>query len=98
MKLRVRLWREGKEEWRAYEIDVRPNATLLDALLTIRRHFDPSLAFRCVCRMGICGACLVTANGIVRLACTTRIDELGNTIIVEPVRGKRVIRDLITED
>jgi succinate dehydrogenase subunit B (EC 1.3.5.1) len=47
--------------------------------------------------MGLCGACTVKINGRPRLACATKLVDLGtDTIVVEPV-ADRVVKDLVVD-
>lgn len=69
---------------------------VLDALLYVREHLDPSLGFRYSCRAGMCGACAVVVNGKEMLSCQTAIGSLGTTTIhVAPLRALPVMRDLM---
>jgi|SRR3990170_1500514 len=72
--------------------------TVLDALIWAKENVDPSLAFRCSCRMGICGSCGMQINGIPKLACETQLKELeGDRIEVAPLQNHPVVRDLATD-
>jgi succinate dehydrogenase / fumarate reductase iron-sulfur subunit len=83
----------------AFEIDVEPGATLLDALLRIRRDRDPSLVVRHSCMHASCGTCGVRVNGREALACDTKLAALpsGKPIRVEPLSGQRLVADLATD-
>ena len=48
--------------------DVAP--MVLDGLLWIKNHIDPSLTFRRSCREGVCGSCAMNIDGSNPLACT----------------------------
>ncbi len=70
--------------------------TVLDALFRIQRTQDASLSFRCACRVGMCGTCAVSVNGIPRLACRTRMRVLlARTITVGPLPNLPVLKDLV---
>jgi succinate dehydrogenase / fumarate reductase iron-sulfur subunit len=71
--------------------------TVLDALFAVKEAHDGSLAFRCACRMGVCGSCGMMINGIPRLACNTQISTLGSVVDVGPLPNHNVIKDLIPE-
>ena len=59
--------------------------TVLDAILDVKKHFDHSVAVRYSCRQATCGSCGMIINGRPRLACFTKISELGSdTVTVEP--------------
>src|SRR5688572_5783005 len=80
----------------AFSVELEPRMTVLDALLLIQRKQDASLAFRCSCRVGMCGTCAMTVNWMPRLACQTRVAALDTkTIHVAPLAHLPVIRDLV---
>ena len=69
--------------------------TVLDAILAVKKHFDHSVAVRYSCRQATCGSCGMMINGRPRLACFTKISELGSgTVTVEPMNNFPIIRDL----
>ncbi len=71
---------------------------LLDALIAIKEHIDPSLSFRKSCREGTCGSDGMNINGKNSLACTVPLNSLKEPIIVlKPLPGMPVIRDLIVD-
>ena len=82
----------------AYPVPVHKGMTVLDALLWIKEHADPTLAFRSSCRMGICGSCGMLIRGEARLACETQVATLGTEVIeVAPLPNFPLIRDLATD-
>ncbi|MFQ6127309.1 MAG: succinate dehydrogenase iron-sulfur subunit [Thermoplasmata archaeon] len=81
-----------------FNIEERGGMTVLDALKVIKVEMDPSLSFRHSCRSAICGSCAVTINGKNKLACKTQIKSLkGKRIVVEPLPGYPVIKDLVVD-
>jgi fumarate reductase iron-sulfur subunit len=60
----------------SYRVPRIEDRHLLDALVYIQRHHDRSLAFRYVCRLGMCGTCTVMVNEVPRWACRTSIERL----------------------
>lgn len=97
MTLRVR--RGGPEEAPRYddfEVPYEPGASVLDALLWIRRDIDPTLAVRYSCvSANACRECMVLVDGKVEYACTARLES--GTVTVDPLANKRLIRDLVTD-
>ncbi len=87
--------------WQEYEIDVDKYTSVAVALQRIREEIDPTLAYRPLCKMGVCGNCAVKINGKARLACLTNAleaaEEGGGTITVEPLDNMPVIKDLIVD-
>lgn len=65
----------GKRWSQDYTLQVQPDTTLLDCLLTIKRMIDPTLAFRYSCGHGICGSDAVAVNGTPALLCTTTVGD-----------------------
>lgn len=80
-----------------YEVEQKPGLTVLQGLLQIQAHIDPSLAFRVACRAAICGSCAMHINGAYRLACETQVEMLGARVIVRPLGHLKVIKDLVVE-
>ena len=70
---------------------------LLDALQRIKATVDDSLALRRSCREGVCGSDAMNINGKNGLACTTNLNELTEPIVLRPLPGLPVIRDLIVD-
>ena len=70
---------------------------LLDALQRIKSDVDDSLALRRSCREGVCGSDAMNINGKNGLACTTNLNELTEPIVLRPLPGLPVIRDLIVD-
>jgi succinate dehydrogenase / fumarate reductase, iron-sulfur subunit len=69
---------------------------LLDALIKLKA-IDPSLSFRRSCREGVCGSDAMNVNGKNRLACVTNMHDLPEEIVLKPLPGLPVIRDLIVD-
>ena len=99
--LKVRLWRGGAEgAFQAFEVPRHPSQTVLDVVTYVQRWLDPTLAYRFACRVGMCGSCAMTVNGVARWTCRTHIDKAiknRNEITIEPLRNLPVIRDLVTD-
>ncbi len=70
---------------------------LLDALVRIKNNVDDSLSFRRSCREGVCGSDAMNINGKNGLSCTTNLRELKEPIVLKPLPGLPVIRDLIVD-
>lgn len=82
----------------SYRLPVSRWTTVLDALIYVKERRDSSVAIRYSCRMASCGSCGMKINGIPRLACYTKISELGtHTITCEPLPNFPLIRDLVTD-
>lgn len=95
--IHIRRSQSGMRYFQKYIIDADPNTSVLDVLITIREDLDGTVAFRYACRMGVCGICAVKINGKPKLACNTKLSDLGtNEIYIEPI-SEQVIKDLVTE-
>jgi len=69
---------------------------LLDALLRIK-DFDDSLSLRKSCREGVCGSDSMNINGKNGLACITKLSDLEEPVVLRPMPGLPVIRDLVVD-
>jgi fumarate reductase iron-sulfur subunit len=91
---------DHEPHFESYEVPVRREWVVLDALNHIKDNVDGSLTYRWSCRMGICGSCGMMVNGEPKLTCATFLSSYANyggKIRVEPLRYFPVIRDLVTE-
>ena len=69
---------------------------LLDALVKLKA-LDPTLSFRRSCREGVCGSDAMNINGKNGLACLTNMNTLKGEIVLKPLPGLPVVRDLIVD-
>lgn len=70
---------------------------LLDALIHIKNEKDPSLSFRRSCGEGVCGSDGMNINGKNGLACITPLKNLSGEVVIRPLPGMPIIRDLIVD-
>jgi succinate dehydrogenase / fumarate reductase iron-sulfur subunit len=84
----------GVQSW---DIQTLPGMTVLDALFVVKERHDGSLAFRCACRMGVCGSCGMMINGQPRLACNTQVAGLGPVLEVSALPNHETIKDLVPD-
>jgi succinate dehydrogenase / fumarate reductase, iron-sulfur subunit len=80
-----------------YEVPASPMDRVLDLLHWVKWNVDGSLAFRRSCGHGICGSDAMLVNGSNRLACKTLVREVGDEVMVEPLRGLPLEKDLIVD-
>ncbi len=79
-----------------FDVALEDRMTVLDALFRVQREQDPSLSFRCACRVGMCGTCAMEIDGVPRLACKTRVRILASkTVHVAPLSNLPVVKDLV---
>ena len=82
----------------SFDVPLRKEWVVLDALNYIKDKVDGSLSFRWSCRMGVCGSCGMTVNGEPKLTCATFLtDYAPGPVRVEPLKNFPVMRDLIVE-
>lgn len=89
------------EKPRMQNFEVNPaemtGVMLLDALIHIKDTQDESLSFRRSCQEGVCGSDGMNINGKNGLACITPLSNLPDHIVLRPLPGMPVIRDLIVD-
>ena len=81
------------------DISVEVDATdrkLLDAMVKLKAK-DDSIAFRRSCREGVCGSDALNINGRNGLACLTDLKDLPEPVVLRPLPGLPIIRDLIVD-
>ena len=97
---RLRIARGSGDEPPRYEefaVPFEDGATVLDALIWVRAHHDPSLAIRYSCiNANVCKECTITVDGAVVYACTTRL-IVDRAMVLDPLPGKKRLRDLVSE-
>ena len=76
--------------------NVYPGMMLLEALLACKDQ-DETLSFRRSCGEGVCGSDAVNINGRNGLACVTPLAELKSPVVIRPLPGMPVIRDLVVD-
>ncbi len=82
-----------------FDVDIKEHncVMVLDALLAIKNKIDETLTLRRSCREGVCGSDGMNINGKNRLACTTHLSSLAEPIVIRPLPGLPVIRDLVVD-
>ena len=88
---------DEKPRMQVIELEVGAGERMLLDVLTRLKAVDPSLSFRRSCREGICGSDAMNINGRNGLACVTNMRTLPNTVVLKPLPGLPVIRDLFVD-
>ncbi len=89
--------KDDKPYMQDYELELLPtDRMLLDAILRIKM-MDDSLGLRKSCREGVCGSDGMNINGKNGLACVTPLKDLKESVVLRPLPGFPVIRDLIVD-
>ena len=81
-----------------YQFDVGTirGKMLLNAIEALKDQ-DPTLALRRSCGEGVCGSDGMNINGKNGLACITKLIDLPDRVLLQPLPGFPVIRDLIVD-
>ena len=98
--LQVSVWRgDASGGYRTYEVPRQESQSVLDVVTYIQRNIDPTLSYRFACRVGMCGACAMTVNGVARWTCRTHVSKVvkGNAIRIAPLANLPVVKDLVTD-
>ena len=98
--LHVRVWRgDAQGAFKLYDVPRRASQTVLDVVTYIQRRLEPQLAYRFACRVGMCGSCAMTVNGVARWTCRTHVTKaaVDDTLEIAPLANLPVIRDLVTD-
>ncbi len=88
---------DPEANWQEFEVPVEKGDRLLDALHQVKWYQDGSLTFRRSCAHGVCGSDAMRINGVNRLACKVLVKDLGDEILVEPIKGLPVLKDLVVD-
>ncbi|HEY8279205.1 MAG TPA: succinate dehydrogenase/fumarate reductase iron-sulfur subunit [Bdellovibrionota bacterium] len=98
---KFKVWRGDKDkgEFVEFDTEVSEGMVVLDAVHLIQAKQANDLAVRWNCKAGKCGSCSAEINGVPRLMCMTRLNELDMTkpVTVEPLHAFPRIKDLVTD-
>ncbi|HEX4943429.1 MAG TPA: succinate dehydrogenase iron-sulfur subunit [Usitatibacteraceae bacterium] len=100
MKFRIHRYDPDKDPrpyFQDYDVAMGPaDRMLLDALVRIK-SVDDTLSLRRSCREGVCGSDAMNINGKNGLACVTKLAGLAEPVVIKPLPGLPIIRDLIVD-
>ena len=100
-ELSVTIWRGDAAggETREYAVPARENQTVLDVISHVQQFVDPTLTYRFACRVGMCGSCAMSVNGVPRWTCRTHVSKVARDgcLSVAPLRNLPVVKDLVTD-
>ena len=102
MEVQLRILRFNPEQddephFEAYRVEADPMERLLDCLHKVKWYQDSGLALRRSCAHGICGSDAMVINGVNALACKLLVKDLKQPVVVEPIRGLPLVRDLVVD-
>ena len=90
---------DAKPYMKEYSLEIPEGSDMmvLDALILLKEQ-DATLSFRRSCREGVCGSDGLNMNGKNGLACITPLSDVKkNVIVLRPLPGLPVVRDLIID-
>ena len=89
----------GKSKTETYQVPAYKSQTVLDVVAWIQQNSDPTLSYRYACRVGMCGSCAMTVNGVPRWTCRTHVGKViaNGKLVIEPLRNLPVIKDLAVD-
>ncbi len=99
-QITFQIWRGDKSggAFTSYSTTVSEGMVVLDVIHQIQAEQAPDLACRWNCKAGKCGSCSAEINGVPRLMCMTRMDQLPEgEVRVEPLQAFPSIRDLVCD-
>jgi succinate dehydrogenase / fumarate reductase iron-sulfur subunit len=88
---------DDEPHWESYQVPAEPTDRLLDLLHWVKWNVDGTLTFRRSCAHGICGSDAMRINGVNRLACKVLVKDLPDTVMVEPLKGLPLEKDLLVD-
>src|SRR5437867_1172523 len=96
-----KIWRgtRGAGEFVDFTTEVTEGMVVLDAVHQIQAEQANDLAVRWNCKAGKCGSCSAEINGMPRLMCMTRLNQLPleRPVTIEPMKSFPLIKDLVTD-
>jgi succinate dehydrogenase / fumarate reductase, iron-sulfur subunit len=88
---------DAKPYMQTIELELDGSERMLLDVLTKLKALDPTFSYRRSCREGICGSDAMNINGKNGLACLVNMRTLPDTIVLKPLPGLPVVRDLIVD-
>ena len=96
-----RIWRGDASggAFADYTTEVSEGMVVLDAVHDIQARQANDLACRWNCKAGKCGSCSAEVNGMPKLMCMSRLNDLplDKPITIEPIKAFPLLKDLITD-
>ncbi len=95
------IWRGDRKSggFKEYTTPITDGMVVLDAVHQIQAEQASDLAVRWNCKAGKCGSCSAEINGMPRLMCMTRLNQIpiDKPVKIEPMKTFPLIRDLVTD-
>lgn len=101
MKVIFKIWRSSSMggQLQEYQTEIGEGMVVLDAVHQIQAEQANDLAVRWNCKAGKCGSCSAEINGMPKLMCMTRMDDVpkDKPVTIQPMKAFPVIKDLVTD-
>ncbi len=89
---------KDKPYWDEFVVqNVKPIDQVLDVVHRIKWEQDGTLTLRRSCAHGVCGSDAMRINGVNALACKVLMQDVGETLMLEPISGLPVKKDLVVD-
>ncbi|MEO6885724.1 MAG: succinate dehydrogenase iron-sulfur subunit [Jatrophihabitantaceae bacterium] len=88
---------DAEPHWQSFQVESLPTDRVLNLLFTIKGYHDGTLTFRRSCAHGVCGSDAMRINGVNRLACKVLVKDLPDEIMIEPIKGLPLLKDLVVD-
>ncbi len=96
-----RIWRGDTTGGKLvdYTTEISPGMVVLDVVHKIQSEQANDMACRWNCKAGKCGSCSAEINGVPKLMCMTRLDQvpIEKPVTITPLKAFPIIRDLATD-
>src|SRR5277367_3322461 len=96
-----RIWRGDVTggKFLDYTTEITEGLVVLDVVHHIQATQANDLACRWNCKAGKCGSCSAEINGVPKLMCMTRLNDLNleQPVTVQPMKTFPHVRDLVTD-
>jgi succinate dehydrogenase / fumarate reductase iron-sulfur subunit len=98
-EFRIQRGAGNDAHFETYTTEVGEGMVVLDAVHQIQAESAPDLACRWNCKAGKCGSCSAEVNGMPKLMCMTRLEDLptDQPVTIEPLKAFPPMRDLVTD-
>jgi succinate dehydrogenase / fumarate reductase iron-sulfur subunit len=100
-KVTFRIWRGDSDGGKLvdYHTEISEGMVVLDVVHKIQAEQANDLACRWNCKAGKCGSCSAEINGVPKLMCMTRLDQIpiDQPVTITPMKAFPILRDLATD-
>lgn len=104
LKIKRQVTPKDKPYWENFSLEYNDGDTILSLIIRLESPSGSStpVHHECNCKEEVCGTCTIRINGVPRLSCSTRLDDLPKSssqkpIVLEPLGKFEVIKDLTVD-